>query len=192
MTIDYPNISIILNKYLFGEICLTVETSATVPESVEDLASTGFSREGDPNDHELFEKYYSIVNRNQGINFKIYTLKGKIWGSGLDFHGFRLSTILKMINKPANMRLFLDSKNSDGALIINDLCVCRFSYHKENPLALTFETNAAMIDDMKNRKISTKTVENDFTEIYEVLARRNNRKLRKIKQILVATGHILK
>jgi hypothetical protein len=82
MTIDYPNIGIILNKYLFREICLNVETSATVPESIEDLASTGFSREGDPNDYELFEKYYSIVNRNQGINFKIYTLKGKIWGNG--------------------------------------------------------------------------------------------------------------
>lgn len=192
MTIDYPNISIIINKYLFGEICLNVETSATVTESIEDLASTGFSREGDPNDHELFEKYYSIVNKNQGINLKIYTFKGKIWSSGLDFHGFRLSTILKMINKPANTRLFLDNKNSDGALIINDLCVCRFSYHNENPLALTFETNAAIIDDMKNRKISTKTVENDFTEISEVLARSSNRKLRKIKQILAATGHILK
>src|SRR5260221_1718315 len=73
MTIDYQKIRIILNKYLFGEICLNVETSATVPESIEDLASKGFSREGDPNDHELFEKYYSIVNKNQGINFKINT-----------------------------------------------------------------------------------------------------------------------
>ncbi|WP_278536896.1 hypothetical protein [Delftia acidovorans] len=68
MKIDYPNISITLNKYLFGEICLNIETSAMVPESIEDLASTRFSREGDPNDHELFEKYYSIVNRKQGIN----------------------------------------------------------------------------------------------------------------------------
>ena len=192
MTIDYPKIRIILNKYLVGEICLNIQPSAMVPESIEDLASTGFSSVGDPNDHELFEKHYSIVNRNQGINFKIYTLKGKIWGSGLDFYGFRLSTILKMLDKQANTRLFLDNKNTDGALIINDLCVCRFSYHKENPLALTFETNAAIIDDMKNRKISTKAVENDFTEISAVLARRNNKKLRKIKQILVATGHILK
>src|SRR3989442_3923944 len=37
----FRSIRIILNKYLFGEICLNVETSATVPESIEDLASKG-------------------------------------------------------------------------------------------------------------------------------------------------------
>lgn len=191
MIIDYQKISIILNKYLKGEICLNVEPSATAPKSIEDLISMDFSREGHPNDHELFEKYYSMGSRNQGINFKIYAFKGKIWSSGLDFYGCRLSTILKRINNPANMRLFLDNNKSDGAFVINDLCVCRFSYLKESPLALTFETNAVIIDEMKNRKISTNAVENDFHEIFAVLAGRKNRKFRKIKQILAATGHVL-
>jgi hypothetical protein len=46
MTIDYPKIRIILNKYLVGEICLNIQPSAMVPESIEDLASTGFCSVG--------------------------------------------------------------------------------------------------------------------------------------------------
>ncbi len=136
MIIDYQKINLILRTYINGDICTNIESKDKTPSTREDAVAMGFDGTGDPSDHELFEKYYPTVRKNQGVNFKLYTFKGEIWSSGLDFHGFRLSNIFKIINEKINTRLFMDESKTNGAVIINDLCVCRFSYFKKIHLLL--------------------------------------------------------
>ena len=184
MIIDYQKINLILRTYINGDICTNIESKDKKPSTREDAVAMGFDGTGDPSDHELFEKYYPTVRKNQGVNFKLYTFKGEIWSSGLDFHGFRLSNIFKIINEKINTRLFMDESKTNGAVIINDLCVCRFSYFKKNPLALTFETDKGIFEEMSGKKISTTAINSEFKEIFINQTGRNNKKINKLKNII--------
>lgn len=191
MSIDSSKISYVLNKYINGEICTGFEETNTLIENLGELHSIEFDSTGDPCGHELFEKNYSINQRNQGVNLKLYTFRRKLWSSGLDFYGFRLSNILRKIDSPSNIRLFLDNHRSNGAIIINEICVCRFSYYKEKPLALTFETDIGIIDEMRNKRISTNAIHNEFSEILTQTAFKNNKKIRLLRKIIINAGHEL-
>jgi hypothetical protein len=184
MIINYREISLILRRYIEGEMCVNVESPDRKLSTREDAISMGFDGIGDPGDHELFEKYYPTIRNNQGINFKLYTFKGKIWSSGLDFYGFRLANIFRIINKRTNIRLFMDEARDNGAVIINDLCVCRFSYFKDNPFALTFETDKGIFEEMIGKKIATTAVNGQFQEIFIEQTGRNNKKINKLKEII--------
>lgn len=63
-----------------------------------------------------------------------------------------------------NTRLFLDSNQENGAIIIDDHMVCRFSISKGIPIALTLETDLSLIDDIKGEKFSTNAVVKTFEE----------------------------
>lgn len=153
----------ILKSYSEGKPPINIENLKKTRLEKEDLISLGYDSVGDPEEHEILEKYYPET-KNKGINFKIYLFRGEIWSSGIDFIHYTLQEVIKKIKSIRNTRLFLDCKQEDGAIIINDHMVCRFSLAKEIPIAITLETDISIIDTMKGRNFSTNAVIKTFEE----------------------------
>src|SRR6218665_3244301 len=124
-------ISKILSIYLEGGV-LKSRGGEGFLENQKDLILSGYDRVGSANEHSLLEKYYSL-DMEKGINFKLYFYKGDLWSSGIDFFGFRLRPVLKLAKAYIKkIDVFFDADGfNDGALVINDFCVCRFSFMNE-------------------------------------------------------------
>ena len=152
----------IIEEYVQDEIPINIEGLEDASRAT--LISAGYEATGNPEDHEILEKYYPAGSK-KGINFKIYLLSGEIWSSGVDFYGFDLKEILEQTKAQKKIRLFMDKDPRDGALIIGDHTACRFSVKSQNPSALTFETDLSISESMSGRDIATNAVVRSFEEV---------------------------
>lgn len=179
------NISIqeIIQAYVEERIPINIEGLNGVTR--EDFISAGYEAVGDPEDHELLEKYYAI-SRKKGINFKLYLLCGEIWSSGMSFYGFSLREVLESIETRQKIRVFAEEDLKDGALIIGSHIVCRFSLKCKAPRALTFETDSSTIEALKGRNIATYAVLRSFEEV-DLEAPLRNTRLKKLRDLIRET-----
>lgn len=177
------NIKKKLSIYLGGEILRGWEGEGDFFDSSDDLLQLGYDRVGSMSDHSLLEKYYP-VRENKGVTFKVYFYKGVPWSSGVDFFGFRLGATLKSVKQYiGKIEIFFDMSDCDnGALVINDFCVCRFSFLGEkSPRILTFETDVCVGSDMQDSRIATTSVFRQFSHIADSYG--DNEKIRRIFEI---------
>ena len=174
----------VIKSYSEGKPPINIEDLKEEELKRENLIALGYDPVGDPEEHEILEKYYPET-RKKGINFKIYLFRGEIWSSGIDFIHYTLQEVMKKIKSARNTRLFLDSKQEDGAIIIDDHMVCRFSLAKEIPMALTLETDISIIDSMKGGNFSTNAAIKTFEEINP--SDLNSLKIQPLRQILAKT-----
>ena len=86
----------ILKSYSEGKPPINIENLKKTRLEKEDLISLGYDSVGDPEEHEILEKYYPET-KNKGINFKIYLFRGEIWSSGIDFIHYTLQEVMKKI-----------------------------------------------------------------------------------------------
>lgn len=190
MSMSYQYLENAISIYLSGGVFFypDVEDSSALKN---ELISKNFELTGDPESHELLEKYYAAHRKNQGITFKIYLCKEIPWSSGLDFFNVRLKTFLKKIKRPKSIRLFTDADFDNGALILNNICVCRFSFlSKRSPFAVTFETDSSLVDEIKGRNMATTSVFNNFIELNLNDVYFKNKNVKKLKSILIEVGFI--
>lgn len=169
----------IIQAYVQEGVPINIEGLKDVSRSA--FISAGYEAARSPEDHEILEKYYPIGNE-KGINFKIYLLSGEIWNSGVDFYGFDIKEILEQTKAQKRIRLFIEKDLSDGALIIGDHVVCRFSVKSQKPRALTFETDLSISESMSGRDIATNAVVRSFEEVglQEPLKDKRLAKLRRL------------
>jgi len=135
----------IFSIYLNGGLVKSLEGNRGYFDSPERLLSLGYEKFGTEEEHSLFEKYYPI-GTNKGFTFKVYFYKNKPWMSALSFFRFRLNFILSLAGYNfKKIDVFFDEAGFEsGALIINDLCICRFEIiNKKYPRILTLETSVA-------------------------------------------------
>lgn len=179
-------IEYILVTYLAGGVVRNWDQSRDFFESQDELLRLGYDRVGSTEDHSLIENYYSMGG-NKGINFKIYFHEEDPWASGVDFFGFRLKSILRLAkNHIRKIDVFFDvNAYDDGALVINEFCVCRFSFMgRKSPRALTFETDISVSASMQNSAIATKSVFKQFSYLKSIGKYKENRNIRKIFEII--------
>ncbi len=160
-------------------------------ESQDELLLLGYDRVGSTGEHSLLEKYYP-VSLEKGVNFKLYFHKGDLWSSGVDFFGFRLEPLLKLVKEHINkVDVFFDVDDFDnGALVVNDFCVCRFSFMNErSPRILTLETDMGVCASMQGSRVATDFACKQFVHVKDVHVFRNNRNVRRIFEIMRKTCH---
>lgn len=183
MSLSALQIPKVLQAYVQEGIPINIEGLKDVSRSA--LISAGYEATGDPEDHELLEKYYPIGNE-KGINFKIYLLSGEIWSSGVDFYGFDLKEVLEQTKAQKKIRLFMEKDLRDGALIIGDHIVCRFTVKSQKPRALTFETDLSISESMGGRDIATNAVVRSFDEV-DLQEPLKDKRLAKLRKLILET-----
>jgi len=183
----YPKMSIkkILSTYLNGCVLKSLEGNERIFDGADKLLALGYERIGSEDGHSVFEKYYS-VGANKGFTFKVYFYRDIPWSTGISFWRFKLEPILALAKDHVKkIDVFFDEDNfSDGALIINDTCVCRFEFIKEKyPRVLTLETSVIAHPIMKDCKITIESVLNQFSRISQN-SLGGNLKAKKIFEIM--------
>jgi hypothetical protein len=111
--------------------------------SPDELISNDFERVGEGDDYHFFEKLYCISHRNRDVAvvFKLYFYRCQQVGSGFDvLKGVRLTSLLTSHMRfdqrqpdmqPRPLELYFSQDRKEGAVILQDSIVVRFSHSKK-------------------------------------------------------------